>query len=120
MENTNILKNFFSVADEAFCKNYQKSSFFFETTSLEDSVLLEMILPGYDRNEITIDADGENLTVETNNEFKESKWKSSFKRSFRVGDSLNIKNTKASLEKGILEISIPKKEKPKKVSIKIN
>ena len=79
-----------------------------------------MILPGYDRDEISITADGENLIVETSDKFKESKWKSKFKRSFRVADSLNVKKVKASLEKGILEISIPKKEKPKKVNIEIN
>ena len=120
MENTgNLLKNFFSIADEAFYKNNQRSSFFFETTHLENSVQVEMILPGYSRNELTITSDSENLVVETNENFKDNKWKSTFKRSFKISDSLDNKKVEASLENGILTINIPKKDKPKKININI-
>lgn len=120
MRNTaNLLKNFFSIADEAFYENNQRASFFFETTQLENSVQLEMILPGYSREELTITADNENLIVETNDKFKDSKWKSTFKRAFKISESLNSKKVEASLERGILTIDIPKREKSKKVNVNI-
>lgn len=120
MKNTsNLLKNFFSIADEAMYENNQRSSFFFETTSTENSVNVEMILPGYTREELTITADNENMSVETNENFKESKWKSTFKRAFKVSESLDSKKIEATLENGILTISIPRKEKAEKVNVNI-
>lgn len=116
---TNLLKNFFSIADEAFYENNQTASFFFETTALENSVQVEMILPGYTREELTITADNENMSVETNERFKDGKWKSTFKRAFKISDNLDSKKIDASLENGILTINIPRKEKAKKVNVNI-
>ena len=121
MKNTsNLLKNFFSIADEAFYKHNQTSSFFFETTPFEDRIEVEMILPGYDRDELTISSDEENLLIETNQNFKESKWKSTFKRAFKISENLDSRKIKAKLENGIMTISIPKKEKPKRFKVSIS
>lgn len=121
MKNTsNLLKNFFSIADEALYKHNQTSSFFFETTPFEDRIEVEMILPGYDRDELTISSDEENLLIETNQNFKESKWKSTFKRAFKISENLDSRKIKAKLENGIMTISIPKKEKPKRFKVNIS
>lgn len=114
-----LLKNFFSIADEAFYNQNRQSSFFFETTALENSIKVEMILPGYTRDELTITAESDNLVVETNDKFKDNKWKSTFKRSFKISESLNSKKIDAILENGILSIEIPKKEKSRKINVSI-
>ena len=116
---SNLLNNFFSIADEAFYNENRQSSFFFETTTLENSIKVEMILPGYTRDELTITSDNENLIVETNDKFKESKWKATFKRAFKISESLNSKKIDAVLENGILSIEIPKKEKSRKINVSI-
>ena len=121
MKNTsNLLKNFFSIADEAFYQRNQTSNFFFETTTFEDCIEVEMILPGYTRDELTISSDEENLLVETNDKFKDSKWKSTFKRAFKISETLDNKKIKAKLENGILTINLPKKEKPKRFNVNIS
>jgi len=121
MKNTNsLLKNFFSIADEAFYKHSQSSNFFFETTSFEDRIEVEMILPGYSRDELNISSDEENLLVETNENFKANKWKSTFKRAFKISENLDSRKIKAKLENGIMTISIPKKEKPKRFKVNIS
>lgn len=115
----NLLKNFFSIADEAFYKENRPSSFFYETTKLENSIQVEMILPGYSRKELDVSSNGEELIVETNKDFKKSKWKSEFKRIFKLSDSLDNENIKATLENGILSIDIPKKKKAKNIKVDI-
>lgn len=119
MRQSNLLKNFFSIADEAFYNN-NVPSFFYETTKLENSIEVEMILPGYTRKELSITSDNDNLLVETNENFKESKWKIPLKRAFKLSENLDNKNINAKLENGILTIKIPNKVKAKKRNVIID
>ena len=118
MRQTNLLKNFFSIADEAFYNN-KIPSFFYETTKLENPIEVEMILPGYTREELNITSDSEDLLIETNENFKENKWKIPLKRAFKLSDNLDSKNINARLENGILTIKIPNKARAKKRNIDI-
>jgi len=79
-----------------------------------------MILPGYTREELSITSDNENLLVETNKNFKESKWKIPLRRAFKLSDNLDSKNINAKLENGILTITIPNKAKAKKRNVNID
>jgi HSP20 family protein len=87
---------------------------------LEDSIELEIPIPGFTREELDIQIEDGNLHVETNSSFKEGRWTNSFKKVFRISNSLNTKKINAKLENGILKISLPKLDKAKKVNISID
>ena len=95
-----------------------------------DNFVVKMELPGMKEDEIDIHVVGNTLTVsgerKSESEVKEKDYYScelnygSFSRSVSLPSAVDATKIEASLEKGILEITIPKAEiaKPKKVGIK--
>lgn len=94
-----------------------------------DRVTIEAEIPGLSKKEVSVDLEENILTVsglkKTKEEDPGTKYirkelkRSSFKRSFKLGENINQKNVNADFNNGILLITLPKKEpeKPKKIKI---
>lgn len=86
----------------------------------EDQFHLEMVIPGFKKDEVQIELDQDVLTIssevtqeteEQTEQFTRKEFvKSSFKRSFNLPETINQENIEASYEDGILTIALPKKE----------
>ena len=99
----------------------------------DDKYLIDIDLPGYEKENIKIVVEDEYLTVHANvnteNEEKEGKfvrkerYMGSCSRSFYVGTEVKSEDIKASFKNGILKLEIPKmdnqKELPNKKYIEI-
>lgn len=95
----------------------------------EKEYSVQMDLPGIDKNDIKINFQDGRLVItgETKKEEKEEKkdyirkerYTGSFYRSFSLPEAVKEEQIKASFEKGVLRINIPKAEvsKPKEVKI---
>lgn len=84
----------------------------------ENDYLLEMALPGFDKKDVEINIDKNNLIIksekEMNNEVEYITREFgyySFEREFILSDKVEVDKIKASFENGILKVSIPFKEK---------
>ncbi|HOM99162.1 MAG TPA: Hsp20/alpha crystallin family protein [Acidobacteriota bacterium] len=87
-----------------------------------DKLILEMELPGVQKDAVSISFDNGLLTVTGERKVPETKdrtyyrserWYGRFERSFRLPASVNPDQIEARLEQGILCISIPKREEAK-------
>lgn len=97
----------------------------------ENEFLLTAEVPGMEENDIAVEINEGVLSLRGNvKEEKETKDENfrireyrsqNFERSFRLGDTVDPDKVVAKMEKGVLQVSLGKKEiaKPKKVEIKI-
>jgi HSP20 family protein len=97
----------------------------FEQNYYEDENMLsiEIILPGYSKGEIKLQADGNFLSLETKdqkNVGNNSRVRAKFKKSIQIPEQCDNSKISANLNNGILKISLPKKIMPKPKVIKIN
>jgi HSP20 family protein len=97
----------------------------FEQNYYEDENMLniEIILPGYSKGEIKLQADGNFLSLETKdqkNVGNNSRVRAKFKKLFQIPEQCDNSKISANLNNGILKISLPKKIMPKPKVIKIN
>jgi HSP20 family protein len=97
----------------------------FEQNYYEDENMLsiEIILPGYSKGEIKLQADGNFLSLETKdqkNVGNNSQVRAKFKKSIQIPEQCDNSKISANLNNGILKISLPKKIMPKPKVIKIN
>ena len=91
----------------------------------DDKYLIDIDLPGYDKENIKIDVEDGYLTIHANvnteNEEKEGKfvrkerYMGSCSRSFYVGTEVESEDIKASFKNGILQIEVPKKDDKKEL-----
>ena len=93
----------------------------------EGEYLVDIDLPGYDKNDIKITVEDGYLIVsckkEENNEEKDEKgnyirrerYSGECSRSFYVGEEIETEDVKAAFKNGILTLNIPKKEDQKKI-----
>ena len=97
------------------------------------SIIIEAAVPGLTKSDIDIEVLDDILTIQGHKQLvsdgteyryvrRELK-RSAFKRSFKLGENLNVEKIDASFKDGILILTIPKhkvqvQEKPKKVKIK--
>jgi HSP20 family molecular chaperone IbpA len=89
----------------------------FNDTDLAENSL-SIALPGFSKKDIKIDIDGDLLIVSSTIDIKdETKFKKSFKRSFRLVKDIDVDSIKASMENGILTITFDKKNVTKEVKI---
>jgi HSP20 family protein len=95
-----------------------------------DAIVLKADLPGVAKDGLSVDVDGETLTIEGNVTLGESRKlrdvyaevrASRYRRSFVLGRDLDAENVAASLKNGVLELRIPKREaaKPRKVAVQV-
>jgi HSP20 family protein len=92
-------------------------------SELEDSYILEVAVPGYQKDDISISIEDNQLVVSAKVELKEENLESnfrrkefevsSFSRSFNLNEDLNQDSITAKFENGILKIYLPKKEEAK-------
>ena len=87
----------------------------------EKSYSLELALPGFSKEEITIKFEEDVLTVTAGHQPKEDEkgpkytwnefgYKSKYERSFQLPETLDADNIGAKFDNGILLITLPKKE----------
>src|SRR5690606_8989880 len=92
--------------------------------SFEDRIEIDLAVPGLEKSDINITIEDRNLIVsaekETNEDtkFKRKEFNySNFKRQFNLSETADVNNIQATMNAGILTISISKKpeQQPKKV-----
>jgi HSP20 family protein len=93
----------------------------------EHNYILEMAIPGFDKNQVEISVENNVLKVTGTRETKEYKTKykaeydfKSFERLFTLSNDIDTQNISAKFDNGILTISLNKKEEVKPRKIEIN
>ena len=91
----------------------------------EDGFEVVMDLPGFKKDEITLDLENGYLTVtaakgldqdekdKKGKLIRQERYAGTMCRSFYVGENLTEEDIKAKFEDGVLKLSVPKKEAPK-------
>ena len=90
----------------------------------DDHYELDIDLPGFKKDELTIELNNGYLTVsaakgldEENSEkgklIRKERYTGAMQRSFYVGDAVKEEDVTAKFEHGVLKLSVPKKEAPK-------
>lgn len=97
----------------------------------KDRIVLKADLPGVDEKDISLDVEGNRLTlkgerrlereVKEENRLRLERSYGFFARSFSLPGTVDAEKIRASYNEGVLEVSIPKKDesKPKQIAIKI-
>ncbi|MCZ2100942.1 MAG: Hsp20/alpha crystallin family protein [Chitinophagales bacterium] len=99
-------------------------------TEDNDKLTLEVAAPGMDKKDFNISIDKDQLIISAEKENQteekeEGQWTrkefnyASFKRSFHLGDGINIDKIDANYENGILKLVLPKKEEAKEKAPKM-
>lgn len=125
----NIIKfndDFESIFDRFF--NYPvENKFKTNLKESENNYSLEVVLPGFSKNDIDISIDNDYLIISSEIEDKKEDYKhqeyvkKSFKKSYLLPDDIDKENISAEMIDGILHININKKENvklTKKIEIK--
>lgn len=91
----------------------------------EDSLKLEVAAPGFDKQDFTVNIENDFLTISAKHETKSEEAKerytrrefsvASFKRSFKLPKTVNQDAISAVYDKGILNVTLGKKEEAKPV-----
>ena len=95
----------------------------------KDKYLIDIDLPGYDKENIKIEVEDGYLTVQatidSNTEEKDEekfvrreRYMGTCSRSFYVGEDVKSEEIKATFKKGILRLEVPKKEEKQELSEK--
>lgn len=126
-----MLDSFFK--DSEFNPNFQDTFFKMPVDIYEkdDKVNIDFELPGMEKKDISIELEGNNLTVsgqmkkdeevKDENFYRCERFYGEFSRSFTLPDGLKEKDLNASYKDGILKISFPKTkeiESKKKIEVK--
>lgn len=125
-------KFFPSIVDEFFGNDYLPNLFEFQTginmpsvniIEGKDDYKIEVAAPGLDKSDFIINLDNNLLTITSEKEAKSEDEKehymrrefsySSFKRSFRLPQTVDPENITASHNNGVLSIVIPKRDEVK-------
>ena len=125
------MENFWNDFEKNFFGDYPQAGGF-KTDILDngDSYLLQAELPGYEKDEISLDLDGDYLTINAEHKAESEEKKDnfirrerrfgSFSRSFDV-TGIDVEKISASYTNGILNVTLPKveetKKEPKKIAI---
>lgn len=130
-----LIDRFFNEAMPAFgtefgVEFFQNNSYpKVDVTDHPDKIMIEAEIPGLSRDDVSVDLEQNVLTITGGKRdtvvddgvqyIRKELKRSSFKRSFKLGDNMNVKKIKADFENGLLNITVPKREKesPKKVKI---
>ena len=100
-----------------------------DVTDHPDKIVIEAEIPGLTKDDVSVDLEQRVLTIsggkrdtvvdEDARYIRKELKRSSFKRSFKLGDNMKVKNIEADFNNGLLSITVPKREKdePRKVKI---
>lgn len=102
---------------DRFSKNNQMKCDIYEK---DGKYNIEIDIPGYDKDDISIEVDKDVLTVsaskekeendESKNYIRRERFYGTFSRSFNLGSDVDMDNIDAEFVKGMLKITIPKVE----------
>lgn len=85
----------------------------------KESYNLVIPVPGFKKDEITIEVKNNRLVIEGKAE-DGTFYKRSFSKSFLIPESVSIDDIEAKLEDGILKLSLPESKKSSKKLVSIN
>ena len=98
-------------------------------TETNDAFKLEVAAPGFDKKDFVLNVDNGHLTIEGKHEAKTEEKSDngdrflrrefryeSFKRSFKLPNTINIEGIAAVYDNGILNVTLPKKEEAKPIT----
>ena len=104
-----FIKNYVDTAMSLFDDTCKRVSSMVENT--ESGAKIILVVPGLDKDDLTIKAEDDRLTVSgVNKENSETKVLPNFKESFYVGREIDMNNISASLKNGVLLINLQKKK----------
>ena len=109
---------------DPFFTDYESKVMKTDIKEKKDKYLIDIELPGYEKDNIKIDVEDGYLTVhaeiDANKEEKDEgkfvrkeRYMGSCSRSFYVGNEVQSEDIKASFKNGMLKLEIPKKEEQK-------
>ncbi len=120
-----ILNEFFQTGFQDFVnpKAFTATSPRVNIVETKEAHLLEFSVPGFEKDNFSIDIDGDQLTVsgelgekEENNDKSYARKEfaySNFKRTFTLPETVDKEGIQAKYEQGILNVILPKKEEAK-------
>lgn len=95
----------------------------------DERVVISVELAGLDREDVNVDVDDMRLTVsgeraslvDENSLRRSERPHGRFSRSFALPETIDVEKISARMERGVLEIALPKREeaRPKKISVKV-
>ena len=119
-----------STINNEFNSLFHKESVPVNIKETKDAYVLEVIAPGWDKNEIKVSLDDKILSIsaEKKNEVNDENSSSvrreytsrSFKRSFTVDEKIDASNIQAKYENGVLTLNLPKMPEVKASSKEIS
>ena len=130
-----LLDRFFNEAVPAFGQDFGVEFFGnnsypkVDVKDYDDKITIEAEIPGLAKDDVSVDLESQVLMIsggkrETKDDegaryIRKELKRSSFKRSFKLGDNMNVKKIQADFDNGLLLVTVPKREKdePKKVKI---
>ena len=95
-----------------------------DVTEHDDCYEIAVDLPGFKKEDVTVDLDGGYLTVsaakgldkDENDRhgrlIRQERWAGAMQRSFYVGENVTVEDIGAKMEHGLLTLRVPKKEAP--------
>ena len=111
---TRNLSNFFDAFDKTFFSDFPASFSEIRTDILDqgDKFLLQAELPGFDKEDIKIDLNGDTLSISAEHKAESEEKKEDgyvpFARSFDVS-GIDVEKISAAYKNGVLELELPKK-----------
>ena len=130
-----LLDRFFNEAVPAFGQDFGVEFFGnnsypkVDVKDYDDKITIEAEIPGLAKEDVSVDLQAQVLTItggkrevkddEGARYIRKELKRSSFKRSFKLGDNMNVKKIQADFDNGLLLVTVPKREKdePKRVKI---
>lgn len=107
--------------------SYTHTNYKDDIIELDEKFLVELELPGFQKNDLDISVKKDSLIVSAKREEKESegryitrgRFHDEFKKVYRLGDEIDTEKIEATLVDGILTLTLPKggAAKPKKIEI---
>lgn len=89
-------------------------SYSYHSEKSDDSYKLELLIPGFNKNEINIEVKNHKLIIEGNPK-EETFFKKHFTKSFLISDNVDIDKINAKQENGILYLTLPESAKHRKL-----
>lgn len=112
---TDFLNEFFDIHQNDYILNDNDN--IFNIIENENDYTIEVIVPGFNKDEINVNIDDDIITIKSNIENKDDKkyYKFSFEKSYQLPKDVNKDNITAEMNNGILSVRIEKNIKNKVV-----
>ena len=125
------INNLFNTAFGEIANTRFPGNYGFPATNVQkhkNKFILELAIPGFAKNDISIQAEKEILTVSGHKEGTDKKdnfrlkefGTTNFTKSFKLPKNIDVENINAKLDQGVLEITLNTKELESDKSIEIN